>query len=59
MEQKYHKKQSIPLDIKMKDVSLDIGPKWWEIFSILIVFGGIKAFIIIFAIVYLFRWFFG
>jgi|TARA_R100000995_G_C3429036_1_gene97617 hypothetical protein len=51
-------KQSIPLEVKTKDISLDIGPKWWEIFPIIIVFGGVKAFILIIAIVYLFRWFF-
>ena len=51
-------KQSILLEVKTKDISLDIGPKWWEIFPIIIVFGGVKAFILIIAIVYLFRWFF-
>ena len=38
--QKIEVRQSIPLEPKMKDISLDIGPKWWEIFPILIVFGG-------------------
>jgi len=56
--QKIEVRQSIPLEAKMKDISLDIGPKWWEIFPILIVFGGIKAFILVIAFVYLLRWFF-
>tara|TARA_R100001460_G_scaffold11988_5_gene27755 strand:- start:314 stop:490 length:177 start_codon:yes stop_codon:yes gene_type:complete len=56
--QEIRNRQSIPLEVKMKDISLDIGPKWWEIFPILIVFGGVKAFILIIAFVYLIRFFF-
>jgi len=51
-------RQSIPLDVSMKEIDSRVIIPWAEVLPMFLLFGGLKGLVVILAVLYAIAWFF-
>jgi len=51
-------RQSIPLDVSMKEIDSRVIVPWAEVLPMFLLFGGLKGLVVILAVLYAIAWFF-